>query len=287
MKTPLAIGVDIGGTSTRVALIENGLIFDSRREPTPRDGEPDELKYMLGQLATAIRSNYDDLGPTDSVPIGVGMPGIRDATNGVMKRCVNLPRLVGLNIPEFLQEAFDQPALIETDVNAAAFAQWEAVSPRVNRFAYLSLGTGVGGGVILDGQILRHTNNSAGHFGFLLVAPSSITAGRTGVPGSLEALAAGPALAHADSATIRAAVHAVAVGLHQLNCIYLPDAIAVGGGVIDHLPDLATRIELEFHDRPTLGLERPPVIMRAPLRSDDAGVIGAAALALRAKSNAS
>lgn len=282
MENELAIGIDIGGTSTRVALIENGLIFDSRSEPTPPSGDPDRLSELLAKHVADVRSSYDGLDPSARFPTGVALPGIRDPLSGIMRRCLNLPRLEGLDMTQFFRHALGQAVLIETDVNAAAFAQWEALAPRPARFLYLSIGTGIGGAVLLDGQLLRHTNNSAGHFGFLVVDTSATAhSGRTGVPGCLEALAAGPVIARADSVGRKAAAQAVAIGLQQLTSVYQPDMIALGGGAIDNFRDWFIQIEDAFADRPTAALRDAPQLIRAPLRSDDAGVIGVAALARR------
>ena len=101
--------------------------------------------------------------------VGIAMPGIWDRQTGVMQRALNLPRLEGTDVVRLFERALRRPVRVETDVNAAGWAQWRAIRPCPLRFVYLSIGTGVGGSVILDGQLLRHTRGGAGHLGHLIV----------------------------------------------------------------------------------------------------------------------
>jgi predicted NBD/HSP70 family sugar kinase len=215
-----------------------------------------------------------------------------------MQRALNLPKLEGINVVQLLEQALERPVRVEIDVNAAAWAQCHALRPRPARFIYLSIGTGVGGGVILAGQLVRHTHGGPGHFGHLIVdTAADAPQCRCGARGCLEALVSGPALArgrrqnperkrrahaHGPAAQhdIGTAGRALGMGLLQLAVIYAPDVIAVGGGVIDHEPGLLERArELLPQLAGTLvpaGLQ----IEQARLSADRAGIIGAALLAL-------
>ncbi|MGD8453552.1 MAG: ROK family protein [Phycisphaerae bacterium] len=291
--TTTALGIDIGGTRVRVGLVTaDGEALARTDAPLPPGGEPDALTRLLADRAREVSRH----AATPPAVAGVALPGVWDRATGVMQRAINLPELEGVNLPALLTGALDRLVHLETDVNAAMWAQWLRLDRRPARLVYLSLGTGVGGGVLLDGAIVRHTRGGGGHFGFLIVDTSpEAPVGENSLPGSLSAFVAGPALlravgdAEGDPTAdeplplhvVARAARALAIGIAQLVHIYAPDAVALGGGVIDHHPELlaATRAAFSRYQTrltpPALRLER------APLPTDEAGVIGAALLALR------
>ncbi|HUU98797.1 MAG TPA: ROK family protein [Phycisphaerae bacterium] len=275
-----AVGIDIGGTSVRAALVDNSAhILAATRAPTPPGGNPEQLAETLARLVVEIPGQAAATIPT----IGVALPGIRDAETDVMQRAVNLPRLEGVNVRELLEHALHRPVYLETDVNAAGWAQWRASTPLPRRFAYLSLGTGVGGCVILDGEIVRHTHDGAGHFGHLVVdtARDAAPCG-CGGRGCLEAITSRPPSAEAaarDEWTTKAA-NALALGLLQIAHLYAPDTIMLGGGVLEHHPELVPRTQSAFDALRSTLVPEQMTIQAAPLPADEAGVIGVALLAL-------
>jgi glucokinase len=288
-----ALGIDIGGTRIRVAAVTpDGCILARREAPLPPDGDPDPLRTRVGALAREI---IDEL-QNEPQAVGVALPGIWDRRTGIMQRAINLPRLEGVDLRDLFATACGAAVVLDTDVNAAIWGQWHALTPRPERLVYLSLGTGVGGAVILDGQIVRHTRGGAGHFGFLVVDTSpDAPAGHTGVPGCLSAIAAGPALHPAASgeadfgaldaeplpeAVLERAAAGLAVACVQLAHIYVPDLILLGGGVIDHHPELVDRARAAFACYTSKLIPADLPIERAPLLTQQAGVIGAALLAL-------
>ena len=291
----IALGIDIGGSFIRAAVVRvdtqstpgaGGRVGTSilalAESPLPSEGDPLQIAQAVKKLAERVRIKA---GCTTSV-VCVALPGIWDRRTGLMQKAVNLPGLEGVNIQQLFEETLACPAMIEIDVNAASWGQWQWLSLQPRRFVYLSLGTGVGGGVILDGKLLRHTHEGAGHFGFLIVdttpdAPSDAS----GIPGSLSALAAGSALrlAAADQSNqgIIDAGRALAIALVQLVYIYAPDTIALGGGVVDHHPAIVDHARAAFQSYYSRLIPNDPRIIRAPLVSAEAGVIGAALLALK------
>ena len=292
--TTTAIGVDIGGTRVRVGVVTDaGAVCAHAESRLPTAGDPEPLRELVARQTEHVLS---ESGVTPEVA-GVALPGVWDRDTGIMRKAVNLPRLEGINIERLFSAALGRPVLLEADTNAGVWGQWRRLEPRPERLVYISLGTGVGGSVILDGHIVRHTRGGAGHFGFLIVDTSpGAPGGRNNVPGCLSALVAGPALhlaatGHSDPEAIGAeplpddllqsTSRALAIGIMNLVHIYAPDAVALGGGVIDNHPELVD------HTRVACGLFQssliPPGlrIERAPLSTHDAGVIGAALLALR------
>ncbi|MEP0846191.1 MAG: ROK family protein [Phycisphaerae bacterium] len=270
-----ALGIDIGGTSCRAAVVaRGGSILRMQREPTPADGEPQQLAATLSRLVAAV--SRDDESATR--PAGVALPGIWDHATRRMLRANNLPRLVGVDLLDYFGALLRRPFVLETDVNAAAWAQWRACAPRPARFVYLSIGTGVGGAAIVEGTLLRDEHGGAGHFGDIVVDDSpDAPAGRTGVRGGLEAVVR-HALERArhDRGAIAAAATAVAHGLREIASRHAPDTIALGGGVLDHVVGFFDLVAVA-------GTESPVRLIRSPLRSDDAGVIGAGLLALQSR----
>lgn len=290
-----ALGIDIGGSFIRAGVVRvdtqstpetsertNTSILALAESPLPSEGDPKQLSQTVVELTKQVSPNKTGCSTS---AVCVALPGIWDRQTGIMQQAVNLPRLEGVNIQQLFEEALTCPVLVETDVNAAAWGQWRRLCSNPQRFVYLSLGTGVGGAVILDGKLLRHTHGGAGHFGFLIVdtapdAPSDIS----GIPGSLSALAAGSALrlAAADQSShgIIDIGMGLAIALVQLVHIYAPDTIALGGGVIDHHPAIVDHARAAFQRYQSRLIPTDPLIIRAPLVSAEAGVIGAALLAL-------
>ena len=187
--TRSAVGIDIGGSGVRVGLVDaDGRIRARTAAPMPQAGHPQQLATLVARLTTDVTTASVE----QPAAVGVGLPGLWDRQSGVMSRAVNLPLLEGVNIVGLFEQALGTRIYVDADVNAATWAQWRSLSPRPERLVYVSMGTGVGGGVVLNGELVRHTHGGAGHFGFLIVDPSPrATAGREGLPGSLSAVAAG------------------------------------------------------------------------------------------------
>ena len=258
---------------------DSGHILAATRAPTPAGGDSEQLVEMLARLVVEIPGQAAATIPT----IGVALPGIRDAGTDVMQRAVNLPRLEGVNVRELLEHALHRPVYLETDVNAAGWAQWRALAPPPRRFVYLSVGTGVGGCVILNGEIMRDTHDGAGHFGHLVVdtAPDAPSCG-CGGRGCLEAITSRPPSADTTAWgewAVKAA-NALALGLLQIAHLYAPDTSVLGGGVLEHHPELVPRTQSAFNVLRTTLVPQQTTIQAAPLPTDEAGVIGAALLAL-------
>ncbi len=289
MKPHAALALDIGGTSLRAALVDHsGQIQAHALEPTPADGDPEPLLARLEQLTRHLTATRE---PECRV-LGVAMPGIYDQATGVLRRAVNLPRLEGLEIRRLLEQRLQRPVRIETDVNAAGVAQHAALQPPPARMVYLALGTGVGGCVLLDRTLLRHTRGGAGHLGHLVVdSTPDAPRCKCGARGCLEAVlahsrAAAAVALHAPDApiTVNAAdaalVAAIGVALVQFAHLYAPDVILLGGGVCDYQPALLDAARAAFEARRGSLAPRNLQVRAAPLRSDVAGVIGAALTAL-------
>lgn len=291
---PLALALDIGGTTTRAALVDgDGRIARLVVAPTALSGEPQALMETVENLALEL----DFRRAAEERVVGVALPGVLDPATGVVRRAVNLPHLEGFEIRRLLETRLQRPIRIETDVIAAGVAQHRAITPPPARFAYLSIGTGIGGCVILGGEIVRHTNGGAGRLGHLIVDTSDAAPRcKCGARGCLEAVLHAQRGQSAEPRTAvplsqcdtRASVvlhenlrwmRALSIALIQVTHIYAPGVIALGGGVIDHDHEMPDRAHERMRELPGDLTPRDLRIVRAELDSDRAGCIGAALLA--------
>lgn len=230
--------VDIGGTKIATALVDgSGTLVERREEPTsPRDG--------FDRAVARIRAM---LGPVDGVAIG--STGPIDRRSGVYGKVDLLPGWEGRD----LRAAFDVPVVIENDADCAALGEASAGAGRgVARFVYVTVSTGIGGGIVLDGTIYRGAGGAHPEIGHHVIEASGAPCS-CGARGCWEVLASGPALAAAagrdglDAEAVclaaergeewaRAAVARagfyLGVGLANVMNAYAPQAIALGGGVM-------------------------------------------------------
>ncbi len=301
-----AVGVDIGGTRCRALLVS-------------RDGAPlaraacPTAASSADALVAAIKGLVDEV--TEAArphewpqTVGIGLPGIVD--QGVMRRAVNVECLEGIELAPFFAGALGRRVVIDTDVNAAAWGQWNRSRPDRSRarllparFAYVSIGTGVGAGVVLDGELVRHTHNGPGHWGHVVVdASTDAPRCRCGATGCIEAIvggwtADGPGRSRrGDAAADRIAAgtavpppvlpvygrqaRALAACCLQLGSVYAVDVVALGGGVIDAHPDLVNDVRAAVESMRGSVAPAALSIERAALSSDEAGAWGAALLAM-------
>ncbi|MGE3181601.1 MAG: ROK family protein, partial [Phycisphaerae bacterium] len=282
----VALAVDIGGGHVRAGFVNrHGRVEKSAIGKLPARGNPDELAALL----QALRAELGNPDLPQAHHAGIAVPGIWDRTTGIMKKAVNLPALEGVNIRKLFADALESPVYIDNDVNAATWAQWHARDDRPARFVYLSIGTGIGGGVILDGQLVRHTNGGPGHLGFLIVDPNPPDTDNNdqGVPGSLSACAAGAILkshispdgAGVEDTALDRAAEALAIGILQIVHLYQPDELTLGGGVMDHNPRLVDLTSAAFSLRRSMLTPAAFQICGAALTTDSAGLIGIGMLA--------
>jgi predicted NBD/HSP70 family sugar kinase len=191
----LVAALDVGGTTTRGVIARAagpGPPLVSTRAPTVT-GEADVLVDVLGGTVSALASAAGvEIGELGAV--GIGIPGIVDPVSGRVRHAVNLG--VGdapLYLADRLGASFGIPVVVDNDANLAALGA-AAVLDHSDDLAYLSIGTGVAVGLVLDGRIRRGWRGAAGEIGHLPVDPDGPVC-RCGQRGCLEAVASGAALA--------------------------------------------------------------------------------------------
>ncbi len=298
---PTFVGIDIGGTNTRLAIVDGvGRVIVDRQTDTPSGNQGDDLVDWLDRAYHACR---DDLSMSPAPEaIGVGVPGILEPGRSAVLNAVNLPYIEGLPIRDRLVERTGLVTYVDCDTVTACWGEYCVRQKQPSRFAYLTIGTGIGGAVIIDGQVLRHTHHSAGHIGHLICNTSEDARRcRCGAVGCLEAHVAGPAI---DEAAIEAGINegiaglecavqdgnddatklverlaaVLATGFINLAHVYPVDMQVVGGGVATGLPSLIRQAaSTAGQSESTLVPQKMRVELTA-LR-EYAGVVGAALLA--------
>lgn len=197
--TETLLGVDVGGTSMSAGLVtRDGRVLVSRSQPThgPRGGDAlERLLALVDDVMAVARERGERIAG-----VGAGLPGVVDAANGMVgSEAHHVPELAGVPVARLLAERASAPAFIDNDVNALALAEWLWGSGRGARsLVLLAIGTGVGGGIILDGRLYRGAGGFGGELGHVPVKLD----GRPcicGARGCLKAYVAGGDLAAAAS----------------------------------------------------------------------------------------
>lgn len=175
------IGIDLGGTSIAAGLVDGSRrIVDKLSVPTnaprPMAGIADDMAALAGELLARNGLRREDLAA-----VGVGVPGTANRENGHLEDANNL----GFDDEPFvsvLEERLDLPVRFGNDANAAAWGEYQAGGGREDSFVMMTIGTGIGGGVILNGRLWDGINGAAAEFGHMTIRYDGVpcTCGRTG-----------------------------------------------------------------------------------------------------------
>ena len=297
-----SIGIDIGGTNLRIALIsEEGKVIKKIKVPS---GER-ILESLLDSITRIINS--------DVVGIGIGVAGLIDHEKGTVLRSPNLPAIEGINLAETLKARFKIPVLIENDANVAALGEkWLGAGKGFKDFVHLTLGTGIGGGVIYNEKLM----NISAEIGHMVIVASG-TPCSCGNNGCLETYASAKAILSKainsleggtesilrelyggnfyrltsediyksalegdglSRAVLREAGKYLGIGITNIINIFSPQAIVLSGGLIGAWNIYVQEAIKEASQRSFKILFDKTRIIPSILK-DDAGIIGAACLA--------
>jgi glucokinase len=295
-----AIGIDLGGTQIRAALIdESGHIVRRVARSTPAQQGP---AAVVAVMLAAFREASDGLRPEEIAGIGVASPGPLDTTRGITDL---LPTMTGFeNVPlrDMLRDAFGRDVKLENDGIAAAIGEWRFGAGRgCDDFVYVTVSTGIGGGVISGGQVLRGRKGMAGHVGHLTLYPEGRACG-CGGRGCWEAYAAGPAFEERarlctgqhfepDAPSVFAAALAgdpaalalvaeesalLGIGMVSLLHLYSPSRIVMGGGLCHHFDLLRPGIQKKISALAMPAFRDVEIVLAEHF--GNSGLLGAAAL---------
>ena len=187
----LVFAVDLGGTHLRAALVDDaGRILNQLKQETPKG---DSALCIVNALVNAAQQWESDKLPV--VAASIMVPGAVDCKKAVVLQAPNLPSLVNFELKAELERRLGWPAFIENDANAAAVGEmWMGAARGCCDVISVTLGTGVGGGVILDGKLWRGSHGSAGEIGHTTVDPFSGLKCKCGNTGCLELFASATAI---------------------------------------------------------------------------------------------
>jgi glucokinase len=181
----VVLAVDLGGTHLRAALIdETGQILAQVKNETPKDASSGDLIRAL------VEAERECCADANVFAASVMVPGTVDKENAVVVQAPNIPCLYNFPLKHALESEFGWPVVLENDANAAAMGEvWLGAARGCRDVVCITLGTGVGGGVILDGQLFRGSNGSAGEIGHCAIEPFSGLHCKCGNEGCLEMFA--------------------------------------------------------------------------------------------------
>ncbi len=169
--TEYSIGLDLGGTNLRAAAVDRtGKMLHCINGKT---GFAAEREAILSEMVQSIALLRSDIGDSGLVGIGVAVPGFIALEKGVVLNSNNIPALENFPIRDELSERLNAPVILENDANAAALGEkWIGAGREFSDLVMLTLGSGVGGGIISNGKVLRGYLGMAGEFGHLTVVPN-------------------------------------------------------------------------------------------------------------------
>jgi glucokinase len=296
MNKDLTLGIDLGGTQLRVAVVDrSGKILRRAALATDVAGGPKAIIEQMIKLASDVGDGFQDrIGAA-----GVSSPGPLDLERGRTSDLPTLPGWFDFPLRDTLAERLVLPVVLENDGIAAANGEWKFGAGRgLNHLVYVTVSTGIGGGVVVDGHLMHGRRGMAAHVGHMMIAPDGPICG-CGGKGCLEALASGTAFGvAARAAGFTDGKHAVELaragdekakglvdqeaqwlgyGFASLLHLYSPERLIIGGGLSAALDLMMPVIRAQI-DRHAMPAFRAVEIVPATL-GDNAGLIGAAALA--------
>jgi len=290
------LGIDLGGTKILAAVVSEGRVLDRVRVDTPQTGFADVVAAMAGAARELISRGHE------VTAVGVGSPGPLDHERGRVVWAPNIAGMVDAPVVDALREELGLPVALENDANAAGYAEHlYGAAKGLRSSVYVTLSTGIGGGLFVGETLVRGAHGLAGEIGHITLLPGGPMGG-DGHTGSLEAIAAGRSIARDASyaygqpmntievferaragerkalGIVENAALFTGIGLANIQKVFDPEAFVLGGGLtaagdfyLDRVKAAARRYLEGFCE---------PVFLMAVL-GGDAGAIGAAAVAER------
>ncbi|HEV8429393.1 MAG TPA: ROK family protein [Pyrinomonadaceae bacterium] len=306
----LVLAVDLGGTHLRVALVDDtGRILKQHKQDTPKG---DSAEDIIDALAQAAKRWVCSELPV--VAVSIMVPGAVNCEKAVVLQAPNLPSLVNFPLKTRLEQRLGWPVLLENDANAAAVGEmWVGAARGCRDVVSVTLGTGVGGGVILDGKLWRGSHGSAGEIGHTTVDPFSGLKCKCGNTGCLELFASATAIVRmtreslslfpetslkSDRLTAEKVYEAgqkgdelalavfkrfgmyLGIGLANVINFIDPQIIVITGGVVNGWDLFAGEMYGQVEERAFRAIAQQVKIVKAEC-GDNAGLLGAARLALQ------
>jgi glucokinase len=294
----MIIGVDLGGTKILTALADSkGHIISTARIDTLASlGQKQVINNILRSINTVCKQAKVPLSRVSRV--GIGAPG------PILGRAIivsppNLPGWLNVNIKSMLQKTLKKQIYIENDANAAALGELLfGAGKGFRNLVYMTISTGIGGGIIIKGKVYTGALGTAGEIGHMVIEPKGPKCG-CGNIGCLEALAAGPAIARMAGTknaleaeilarkgnkkaqkAINTAAKYIGIGIANINNILNPDIFVIGGGV-SNMGSLLLNPVKEWARKYSMEASRKSLIIVPAKLKNNAGVMGAIAICMK------
>ncbi|MBI3601310.1 MAG: ROK family protein [Candidatus Omnitrophica bacterium] len=303
------VGVDVGGTNIKLGLVHPGGRVMARSH-FPTKPLSSSKKQLIAVLAEAIKKiiTVNDLKIKDIAGIGIGLPGLIDYPRGRVRFLPNIPGWRNVPLKAILQKKLNLPVFIDNDVTLITLAEWKFGAGRgVEHLICLTLGTGVGSGLILDNRLYRGAANAAGELGHLPLNEQGPACNCGGFGcfetyvGNRRLFALASRIMNKPKMTTQqmfvlanqghpkalrfwrqVATH-IGNGLVGVVNLFNPELIIIGGGVSNNEKFLFPAIRAVIKKR-AMSLQAAMVKIRRAKLGDDAGIIGAQVLVDHAKS---
>jgi glucokinase len=312
-KQEFVFAADLGGTHLRTAAVDrDGKIYCRRTQPTPQNDEPDEIVRVLISGVRECEREIAELGGVISAG-SIAVPGTVDVPAGVVVKVPNVPSMDGFRLAAALESELEWPVTLENDANAAAVGEmWRGSGQGHSAIICVTLGTGVGGGIILDGELWRGANGSAGEIGHIAIDPFAGVSCSCGGQGCLEVYASATAIVRMTGEAISRYPNSIihdtgqitakeiyeagkegdelalevfrqmgiylGIGLASLINLLNPEVIIIGGGLANGWELFEKHMQQQVIERAFPIPAASVKIVRAQC-GDDAGLLGAAWLA--------
>lgn len=295
----IVLSVDLGGTNIRMAAVSpDGSIHHLARRKTPENVSPAQLVDLTELLAQECIAHAPEKALVRGIAFGSPAPAAKKG-DGFLTKLPNLPSLNGMNLAAALHERFSLPVTLENDATAAAIGEnWLGASRNVPNSIMVTLGTGVGGGLIIDGEPYRGIDGTAGEIGHVCVEPDGHPCG-CGSRGCIEQYASATAIvrmgrefgltfdtAHeifiaaggGDEAARKVYVtmgRYLGITLAGLINVFNPEMIVIGGGMAAGWEAFIGPLKAEVSERAFITPASRVELVRSSLR-DNAGLLGVA-----------
>ena len=313
-QNEVAVALDVGGTWTRAAVVDEfGKVLWRNRVATLR-GQGTEA--LIEQLAQTVRQACDIAAPSNIRGIALGMAGPLDPRTGVLFAPPNLMEMDGVSLTQHWGDSMGAPVLVGNDATLAALGEYHyGAGQGCHTLVYITLSTGIGGGIVVDGQLLQGATGFAGEIGHTRVESNGPECG-CGSRGCLEAVASGTGIARQARARIARgeasllageissmdaidtvdvfnaaarqdrlaqdivgkAARGLGVGLLNVLQLLDPDLIVLGGSVSQQWPVLAPVVEAHVAEHAMNSHFRESFKVAVSPLGDDIVMLGAAAL---------
>ena len=315
----MCVGIDLGGTFIKFAATDRqGVATEPFELPTPTDRGPEGL---VEQMVCGARKAIDDIAQAGNqvIGVGVGSPGPLDLKNGMVLAMPNIAGMTNVPLRDMISDPLGLPVVLENDANSAAYGEYiSGAGKDADDLIVLTLGTGVGGGAVIGGEVLHGSHEMGAELGHMILVPDGVPCGcgqngcveqycsakfmaertmdrivaekpQTALnaiiesKGSIDAKDINDARADGDAFAAEAwdqTARYLALTCVSLTRIFDPDKIVLTGGMAKAGPDIIDPVRKHFADLHWDMTEIKTEVAIATLGSD-AGSIGAAGVAWR------